>query len=189
MRQLLERFRNANFFSLKNEYRAGVTDNPTYCLELVVGSKKKIITDDVGEWVGMPAAVTELEEAVDQTADSARWVTASSQTLEAMNDAGISPSSNQANKILHRAVIYGNAGAVRDLLVAGVPTTVESRPKGVIEMWTPSNSLLEDAARYRSTSRKEVIAALLENSSIRANKPDLQRALGKAAADGSTRYR
>ena len=64
VRQLLERFRNANFFSLKNEYRAGVTDNPTYCLELVVGSKKKIITDYVGEWVGMPAAVTELEEAV-----------------------------------------------------------------------------------------------------------------------------
>ena len=185
-RQLLEKFRKANFFSLKNEYRAGVTDNPTYCLEVVVGTRKKIITDYVGEWVGMPTAVTELEEAVDQTTDSARWVTASSQTLEAMKDAGILPSSNQANKILHRAVIYGKADAVRELLSAGVPITGESKPKGEIEMWTPSGSLLDDVARYSdgSTSGKEVIAALLENPSVRANKPDLQRALGKAASEG-----
>jgi ankyrin repeat protein len=134
----------------------------------------------------MPTAVTELEEAVDQTTDSARWVTASSQTLEAMKDAGILPSSNQANKILHRAVIYGKADAVRELLSAGVPITGESKPKGEIEMWTPSGSLLDDVARYSygSTSGKEVIAALLENPSVRANKPDLQRALGKAASEG-----
>ena len=184
--QLLEKFRKANFFSLKNEYRAGVTDNPTYCLELVVGARKKVITDYVGEWVGMPAAITELEDAVDQTADSARWVTASSRTLEAMSDAGISPTSKQANIILHRAVIYGKADAVRDLLSAGAPITGESKPKGVIEMWSPSGSLLDDIANYRgdSTSRKEVIAALLADSDVRANKPDIQRALGKAAAEG-----
>lgn len=186
VRQLLERFRDANFFSLRNEYRAGVTDNPTYCLELVIGARKKIITDYVGEWVGMPATVTELEEAVDQTADSARWVTASSQTLEAMRDASISPSSNQANKILHRAVIYGKADAVRGLLAAGVPTTGERTPKGVIEMWTPAGSLLEDVAYYNdsSTSRTELIATLLEIPAVRTNQPDLQRALGKAAAEG-----
>ena len=56
-RQLLDRFRTANFFALKNEYRAGVTDNPTYCLELVVGPWKKAISDYVGEWVGMPACL------------------------------------------------------------------------------------------------------------------------------------
>jgi ankyrin repeat protein len=103
-----------------------------------------------------------------------------------MKDAGILPSSNQANKILHRAVIYGKADAVRELLSAGVPITGESKPKGEIEMWTPSGSLLDDVARYSdgSTSGKEVMAALLENPSVRANKPDLQRALGKAASEG-----
>jgi hypothetical protein len=105
-RQLLSRFRAANFFALKGEYRAGVTDNPTYSLELVVGSRKKVVTDYVGEWVGMPNSVTELEDAVDQAADSARWVTASSQTLAAMHDARISPSSKEGNQVLHRAVIY-----------------------------------------------------------------------------------
>ncbi len=134
----------------------------------------------------MPAAVTELEDAVDQTADSARWVTASSHTLEAMSDADISPSSNKANTILHRAVIYGKADAVRDLLSAGAPMIGESQPKGVIAMLTPSGSLLDDIMYYRgdSTPRKEVIAALLANPAVRANKPDIQRALGKAAAEG-----
>jgi hypothetical protein len=184
--QLFEKFRKANFFSLKSEYRAGVTDNPTYCLELVVGARKKVITDYVGEWAGMPAAITELEDAVDLTADSARWVTASSHTLEAMTDAGISPSSNKANTILHRAVIYGKADAVRDLLSAGAPMIGESQPKGVIAMWTSSGSLLDDIMYYRgdSTSRKEVMTALLANSDVRANKADIQRALGKAAVEG-----
>jgi len=133
-----------------------------------------------------PASVTELEDAVDQTADSARWVTASSQTLEAMHDAGISPSSKEGNQILHRAVIYGKPDAVRELLTAGVPTSGESKPKGVVEMWTPSGSLLEDAAYYGddSKSRKEVIAALLDSPAVKSNRQDLQRALGKAAAEG-----
>jgi hypothetical protein len=186
-RQLLERFRSANFFALKSEYRAGVTDNPTYCLELQIGAKKKIITDYVGEWVGMPAAVTQLEDAVDQTADSARWVTASSQTLEAMRDAGLSPSSKEANQILHRAVLYGKPDTVRELLAAGVSTIPESKPKCTVEMWmSGSGSLLEDAAYYRDDlkSRKEVIAALLENPVVRADKQDIQRALGKTVADG-----
>jgi hypothetical protein len=185
-RQLLDRFRDANFFALKDEYSAGVTDNPTYCLELVVGTRKKIITDYVGEWVGMPAAVTQLEDAVDQASDSARWVTASSQTLEAMHDAGISPASKEGNLILNRAVIYGKPDAVRELLAAGVSVGRDAKPKNVVKMWTPSGSLLEEAAYYRydSKSRKEVITALLERPEIRADRQDLQRALCKAAAEG-----
>lgn len=185
-RQLFDRFRTANFFALKNEYRAGVTDNPTYCLELTVGSRKKVITDYVGEWVGLPASVTELEDSVDQTADSARWVTASSQTLEAMHDAGISPSSKAGNQILRRAVFYGKPDAVRGLLAAGVSTSRETKPKGIVEMWTPSGSLLENAAYYRSDSksRKEVIAALLESLAVRTDMQDIQTVLSKAVAEG-----
>jgi Domain of unknown function (DUF6438) len=97
-RQLLDYFRKANFFDVQNEYRAHVTDNPVYRLELIVGTTRKTVTDYVGEWVGMPAAITHLEDAVDQVVDTARWVTASSQTLRAMRDAGICPSSKRQTK-------------------------------------------------------------------------------------------
>ena len=184
--QLLDRFRSANFFALKSEYRAGVTDSPTYCLELVIGSRRKAITDYVGQWVGMPASVTELEDAVDQTADSARWVTASSNTLEAMHDSGISPDSKVGSRILLRAVLYGKPQAVRELFAAGVPTSRESKSKGVVEIGTPPGFLLENAGYYSDDpkSREEVIAVLLENPSVRADRQGLQRALGKAAAAG-----
>lgn len=184
--QLLDSFRKANFFSLRNEYHAGVTDCPTYTLELTVGTRKKIVTDYMGDWVGMPAEITELEEAIDQTAGTSRWVTASDQTLEAMQEAGIDLSSNQANKILHRAVMYGKADAVRDLLRAGIRTTEEDSPKGVVERGPRSGSLLEGVESYRaaSPSRKEVMAALLESPAVREDKAGLQKALGRAVAEG-----
>lgn len=134
----------------------------------------------------MPAVITHLEDAVDQATDSARWVTASSQTLQAMRDAGISPSSKEANQILHRAVFYGKPEATRELLAAGVPTSWDGDNKGVAEKWTPFGSLLEDATRGfgDQKARTEVMAALLANPAIRADKQGIQRALGSAAVQG-----
>lgn len=182
---LFDRFREANFFGLKDEYVAGVTDNPTYRLTVAVGLKKKSVTDYVGEWEGMPAVVSELEEAVDEVADSARWVTASSQTLEAMREAGIAPSSLEATRILHRAVAEGKAGAVRELLALGVPTDVENKPEG---WWPSTGSLLDDVTYYRADarSRRDTVAALLESQAVREDKKSIQNALGNAVIEGQT---
>ncbi len=185
-RHLLERFRDANFFGLKSSYHAGVTDLPTYALELQVGTTRKSVSDYAGERVGMPAQVTQLEDAVDETADSARWVTASSETLNAMRDAGISAESKQASAVLGYAVMYGKAEAVRALRAAGVRTVQESTPDDIAARGGAQWSLLEEADLHNGNlkGREEVIAALLEDPAIRADKPGLQRALGKAAAQG-----
>jgi hypothetical protein len=134
----------------------------------------------------MPAAITHLEDAVDRATGSARWVTASSQTLQAMHDAGISPSSKEANQILHQAVFCGKPDATRALLAAGVPITWAGDNKGAVEKWTPFGSLLEDATRDfgDAKSRTEVVAALLANPAIRAYKQGMQRALCSAATHG-----
>jgi hypothetical protein len=103
-----------------------------------------------------------------------------------MCDAGISPSSKEANQILHRAVFYGKPDATRELLAAGVPTTWNGDNKGAVEKWTPFRSLLEDATRDfgDAKSRTQVMAALLANPAIRADKQGIQRALGNAATQG-----
>ena len=165
---------------------ASVTDNPTYRLEVTVGTTRKTVTDYVGQWVGMPAAITRLEDAVDQATDSARWVTASSQTLQAMHEAEISPTSREANQILHRAVFSGRPDATRALLAAGVPIKWAADDGGGVEKWTPFGSLLEDATRDfgDAKSRTEVMAALLANPAIRADKQGMQRALCSAAVQG-----
>lgn len=174
--RLLERFRSANFFALKDEYVAAVTDNPTYRLELAIGQQKKTVTDYVGTWVGMPSSVRELEDAVDGAAGADRWVGTGPQTVEAMQEAGIAPNSKRAEEVLDYAVRDGKVEAVRSLLAAGVPV---SRPNH-------SGGLLAIASLIRDRHRQfEVLEALLENIEVRADKTGMQDVLGRAVDDGN----
>lgn len=177
--RLLERFRMANFFGLKDEYRAGVTDNPTYCLQLVVGTKKKTVIDYVGTWVGMPAVVSELEDAADQAAGTERWVSTGPGTLAAMQEAEITPNSKQAGEVLLYAVKEGKGQVVRSLLAAGVPAKVQNANGDNI-------NLLRVASFARDPeSQRELFKALLENTSVQADKAGIQEALGHVAGDGN----
>lgn len=74
VKKLLDKFRNANFFSLRDDYRAGVTDNPTYTISLRIDGNTKSVVDYVGVSAGMPLAVTGLEEAVDKAAHTNTWI-------------------------------------------------------------------------------------------------------------------
>jgi Domain of unknown function (DUF6438) len=72
--ELVRQFEKDQFFAAGDKYIAEVTDNPTYILTLTVAGKKKTVTDYVGEQVGMPLAITDLENAVDETAGTERWI-------------------------------------------------------------------------------------------------------------------
>ena len=74
VRELAKKFVAADFYSMNDEYRAGVTDNPTYILSISIDDHKKQIVDYVGSWVGMPAVITDLEDAVDAFAQTSRWI-------------------------------------------------------------------------------------------------------------------
>lgn len=74
VRKLAQRFIDADFYSLEAAYTASVTDNPTYTLSISIDGHKKEVEDYVGTWVGMPAVVRDLEEAVDTVAGTRRWI-------------------------------------------------------------------------------------------------------------------
>ncbi len=74
VRKLAQRFVDADFYSLDKVYSASVTDNPTYALSITIDGHKKEVEDYVGTWVGMPAVVRELEDAVDTVAGTKRWI-------------------------------------------------------------------------------------------------------------------
>ena len=78
---LVEQFRKARFFELKNEYRASVTDSAAYIVTLDTGHGKKTIEDYVGGDVGMPASITALEDAIDKAAGTERWVRGTARLL------------------------------------------------------------------------------------------------------------
>jgi len=74
VRDLVRQFEAANFFAAGDRYVATVTDNPTYTLTLTVAGKSKTVTDYVGEQVGMPLVIVDLENAVDDAAGTERWI-------------------------------------------------------------------------------------------------------------------
>ncbi|HVZ99290.1 MAG TPA: DUF6438 domain-containing protein [Caulobacterales bacterium] len=71
---LVELIRRADFFNLKDRYEAQVTDLPSARITVVQGDRRKAVLDYAGEHVGMPHAVTEIEQEIDRVAGTARWV-------------------------------------------------------------------------------------------------------------------
>jgi len=81
---LLDRATAANFFALKPEYRAGMTDAPTYAVTIATGKATKTVTDYVGLEAGMPREVKDLEDAIDGAAGTKRWIEGSPAAIPAL---------------------------------------------------------------------------------------------------------
>ena len=119
---LIERFRAAHFFGLEPEYRAPITDNPTYVVSFETGGRSWTVTDYVGELAGMPPVVTELEKAVDVAAGTARWVTGDERSVAALKDEGFDFGSRRAAELTAYVAMASQASdrMVIDLVEAGV---------------------------------------------------------------------
>ncbi|MCB2065787.1 MAG: hypothetical protein KDE15_04000 [Erythrobacter sp.] len=104
---LAARFVAADFGALDDEYVARITDSPTYVLTFTHAGTTKRVVDYVGREVGMPAIVSELERAVDETAHTAMWVSGNAMSVDWLRVGGFDFASAQAGEILLQ-------GAVRD---------------------------------------------------------------------------
>ncbi len=71
---LLRRFDDVRFESLRDEYRAHVTDLPTYTIVLERNGVRKTVADYGGLSAGMPQAVRDLQNEIDRVAGTSRWV-------------------------------------------------------------------------------------------------------------------
>ena len=73
VRALFEAFRQADFFSLRDEYNTGLMDAPGIVLSLSYdGWKKRVI--DFQENASMPFEASKLPDLIDKIADTAPWV-------------------------------------------------------------------------------------------------------------------
>jgi len=78
---LLARFRAANFLSALPEYQTAVTDISTHTLTLSFNGQTRKVVDYGGVADGMPWVIHELEDAVDETAGTKRWIKPSTSEL------------------------------------------------------------------------------------------------------------
>jgi hypothetical protein len=121
VQDLVTKFREADFYSLRDEYVWGVTDAATHEISIQIGGHSKKVKDYVGLVAGMPTAVTELESAIDQLAKTERWTKGNAETVQCLREENWDFTSPEAAITLARVARYGTADAVRDLVAAGVP--------------------------------------------------------------------
>jgi hypothetical protein len=86
VRELVRQFEAANFFSAKDQYISTWTDNPSQTMTLVVSGRKKKVVDYIGTDEGMPLAIHELEQEIDEVAGTTRWVEGNEQTLSSLQE-------------------------------------------------------------------------------------------------------
>jgi hypothetical protein len=168
--QLLESLRQKDLWSAKPEYRAPITDNPTYTLTLEMGPQRHAIIDYAGEMVGMPVGVSEFEREIDALAGTQSWIRLGSAAVEALDAEGFDFRSAAATAMLWRAV--SNRGASDDrsilrLLQLGV------RADGPPPTDQPVNEYTRLLDAALANHRVDFAAALIDAHALEtAGKPD-----------------
>jgi ankyrin repeat protein len=123
---LLEAFRGADYFSLRDGYTQTMTDCPTYTTRIEFDGQKKSVTDYVGSWAGMPDVVTELEDKIDELAGTEKWVHETSQTWPALAvEHWNFRAATDENRTLFASVVeHGSVELVQRFIAAGSPALV-----------------------------------------------------------------
>jgi hypothetical protein len=71
---LFERFRKAEYFWLLDRYRSAITDFPSETTTIAFDDRRKSVDDYAGQMIGMPDVVWQIERAIDETANTDRWI-------------------------------------------------------------------------------------------------------------------
>jgi ankyrin repeat protein len=183
LRSLAQRFVAADFYSMESSYAAGVTDSPTYTLAITIDGREKKVEDCVGSWVGMPAVITDLEDAVDMLARTDRWIEGSDGLVEALQGENFNFESFEAQRMLKEASIRGQAQTVRALLGTGVP--LEPLPGPKLKERYMTFRLEHVGWLSAAASHPEALQALLSVGASKNDQKDKDFALARAAGAGS----
>lgn len=171
---LVGKFRDADFFSLNDEYFASVTDVPSYNTSIEIDGQSKSVDDYWGVDAGMPDSVVDLEDEIDRVAGTDRWVHGSEETIALLKAESFDFRSAKAADFLAEAVRYERVGFVRALLAAGAPLS------GRAALMTDLRTSVFNAAGRND----EISTALAEAAAQRGRRTDRTLALGLASRLG-----
>jgi len=183
VRNLGKRFVAADFYSMDASYRASVTDNPTYVLTIAIDGRKKEVEDYVGQWEGMPAVITELEDEVDKFGRTQRWIEGGDELVPSLREEKFNFESFEAQLMLKEAASRGATETVRGLLDAGVPLEPKPAPKAE----EPNMGIpFEGVGWLNAASRHpETLQVLIDALASKKDQNDKDLALAGAARSGS----
>lgn len=155
--QLVQAFQKADYFSLRDSYVYGVTDNATYTTSISFDGHTKSVKDYVGLRVGMPEDVTNIEDLIDRLTGTERWITGNATTITSLAEEGWDFKSSDAGQVFSRAVQKGNVELVTPCFQQG--SRLMRRVRAVQRRLHP---LLSEKTKrqYSSCWRREPVFAI-----------------------------
>lgn len=183
VRNLAKRFVAADFYSMAASYRASVTDNPTYVLAIAIDGHKKEVEDYVGQWEGMPAVITELEDEVDTFARTQRWIEGKDGLAATLRGEKFNFEAFEAQVMLKEAATRGETDTVRELLDAGVPLEPKPAPKTE----EPDTSVPFDGVGWLTAASQhaDTLQVFIDALASKKDQSDKDLALAGAAGSGN----
>lgn len=125
---LVSAFRRADYFSLNNEYATFVTDCPSYTTSISFDGVTKSVQDYMGTGSGMPEVVGDLEEEIDTTAHTAKWIQETSETWPSLVSEhwDLRAASDTNSALFAGVVAHGSDDLIKHFVIAGAPVFLSS---------------------------------------------------------------
>lgn len=202
VRTLVAQFRAARFFQLKDAYIADITDSPTYVVRINTGSIKKSVVDYVGREEGMPAAVTQLQDAIDAAAGTKRWIDGTPEVIPLLQGEGADFSGLLGLKLMAAAASRNDVPTMQRLQKLGAPLhlgkrfspldAAASEDSAAALSWLLAQGgadaesieyAFESAVSTNSQRAFDVLQSSIRTQMI--SKEDARRLLGRAASNGN----
>jgi TonB family protein len=119
VQQLLDVFRTADFFSLRDDYSVGATDVGSTTTSIQIGSLRKAITDD---WVEVPSVLKSVQDAILKYSHSDQWVRGNADTIPELlaETSGSTAKRRMLSDVLPRAALYSDTCVVRSILANAI---------------------------------------------------------------------
>ncbi len=132
---LIEVFRQADYFNLKDSYATGWTDLPSYTTQLTLGGLHKKVFDYGGRDCDeesrnppcMPESITKIEEAIDEITGATSLISGDARTVTLLEKAGFDFHSARAAKAVLYALNERDAKLARMIVEKGAPLAGEWR--------------------------------------------------------------
>ena len=182
VRSLAKTFLDADIYSMDSSYAASVTDCPTYMLSITIDGRSKSVQDYMGSWVGMPADIHDLEDQVDEFADTRRWIEGADGLVEALQKEKYDFKTFAAQVMLKEAATRGQTSTVEDLLEAEVPLKPLPAPK--IKEPYGGIPFEHEGWLTAAASHPETLQVFLDVQASKTDQTDKDLALLKAARTG-----
>jgi hypothetical protein len=164
--RLLAQFEQARFFALRDEYRAEVTDNPTYVVTIDTGNGRKSVVDYVGKEAGMPVSVTALQDAIDAAAGTDRWINGTAQVIPLLQKEGADFAGILGLELMDAAAERNDVSTMQRLKDLGAPVFLAEGPiplkTSIYEgnhdaiKWLIANGGIADEAQWKSAMQQAV---------------------------------